>query len=244
MSSVDVILDDAVINVAVNTPNIIVQTSGPPGPGGGGGGGSDFDQADADLLYVKIAGIEDQHVESSLDIYGDMSAMSGYFSGAVDVNEKISSQSLRISNGTRLDYAAQIRRTDPALTSEDPEIFVIYYGTGTSDNERASWSNEKGQWRTSNIPAPGEDALKVIGATTATGNMIVATKQDGTIVFRVGPNGTTIAELGLRLVAGAAVGRVLVGDAAGNATWQAVPCATGASPPASPYVGQLWADPN
>lgn len=146
-------------------------------------------------------------------------------------------------NADHTKHGLQVRRTDPAASTADPEIFAVYYGPGTTDNERATWTNEKGQLRTSNIPAIGEDALKVILATGATGNALAIVKQDGTSVVRVGPNGTLIAELALRLVAGAAVGRVLVGDASGNATWQAVPVSTGASPPASPYVGQLWADP-
>lgn len=136
-----------------------------------------------------------------------------------------------------------IRRTDPALSTADPDIFVIFNGPGMTDNERGSWANEKGQWRTSNVTAPAEDALKVIGSNAAQGNVAAFIKQDGTIFVRVGANGTLIAEVGLRLVAGAAAGRVLVGDSSGNATWQVVPVATGAAPPASPYVGQLWSDP-
>lgn len=150
---------------------------------------------------------------------------------------------IEVLNDSRLEHGLIVRRTDPALSTDDPEILVVYYGEGTADTDRATWTNEKGQLRTSNIPAPAEDALKIISATGATGNALVVVRQDGTIVARVGPNGTLIAEVGLRLVAGATAGRVLVSDSGGNATWQAVPVATGAAPPASPYVGQLWADP-
>jgi hypothetical protein len=241
MSSVDVVVDDVTIVVSVDNP-VIQVTIGGPSDGGGGGGG--LDQATADALYVNKTGSDDQTIESNLDIWGTLSSGGYYAGGDIENEGKVSTHGLVVFNGDRTQYGVQIRRTQPAVDTNDPEIFAIYNGTGISDNERGSWANERGQWRTSNIPAPGEDALKIIGATAATGNMIVATKQDGTIVFRVGPNGTTIAELGLRLVAGAALGRVLVGDGSGNATWQPVPCATGVAAPASPYVGQLWADPN
>jgi hypothetical protein len=206
------------------------------------------------ILYENVAGGQ-VYASGTIDsgegltTEGTISAASSAFQ--VDAEGRVLSTALDVSelgviNDDHTKFGVQIRRTDPALSTSDPEIFAIYNGPSTTDDERASWANEKGQWRTSNIPAPGEDALKIIGATGATGNMIVATKQDGTIVFRVGPNGTTIAELGLRLVAGSAnnlaVGRVLVGDSAGNATWQVVPVATGAAP-VSPYTGQLWADP-
>lgn len=243
MSSIDVAVDEYTIQVSVENPVILVQTSGPPGPPGTGGGGGGLDQGTADALYVKLTGASDQAMESGLDVGGILSAAAFYTPGAITTEDHLAADSMQLLNDDRSQRALIIHRLDPAQSTEDADIFVIYNGGGSTDNDRASWANEKGQWRTSNVTAPAEDALKVIGSNAVQGNVASFIKQDGTIFVRVGANGTLIAELGLRLVAGAAAGRVLVGDSSGNATWQVVPVATGAAPPASPYVGQLWSDP-
>ena len=105
-----------------------------------------------------------------------------------------------VTNNDHTVYGMQIKRTDPSTSTADPEIFAIYYGTGTSDDERGSWANETGQWRTSNIPKPTEIPLKVIGSNSALADYINVTRQDGTIMWRVGQNGRAVANAGMRLV--------------------------------------------
>lgn len=101
-----------------------------------------------------------------------------------------------ITNASRSAHGLLIKRTDTVLSTADAEIFRVEYPAG----QRATWTNEKGNLRTSNENAAAEDAFKVIGHPSITSSYIIVVKQDGTVVWRIGPNGRAIANFGMRMV--------------------------------------------
>lgn len=126
-----------------------------------------------------------------------------------------------MTNASRLATPLTINRTDAATATTDNDTLVVNYL-----GERATWTNEKGNLRTSNIGSPAEDALKIIGASSISGNHLAIVADGGTSLVRVGSSGTLIAEAGFRLTSGTlASGRVMVSDGSGNGTWQVHPAA-------------------
>jgi hypothetical protein len=100
-----------------------------------------------------------------------------------------------VTNADHLKTPLTINRTDPATATTDNDTFVVNYM-----GERATWANEKGNLRTSNQGSPAEDALKITGHNSITGNYFLVQKYDGTIVMRVGALGRTNFNFGMRLV--------------------------------------------
>lgn len=107
------------------------------------------------------------------------------------------SDHLLINNADRLKYGLTVNRTVDSTTVNDNEIFrVLYKGS------RATWTNEKGNLRTSNEQAKGEVAMKIIGASQAeggSGNMLEVLDIAGNIQMRVGVLGRINALKGMRL---------------------------------------------
>ena len=121
-----------------------------------------------------------------------------------------------MTNASKLVTPLTINRTQAAPSpTTDADTFQINYLS-----DRATWTNEKGNLRTSNKGSPAEDALKIIGAPSISGNHLIVMKDDGTPLVRVGSAGTLIAEAGFRMTTAPAAGRVLTSDASGNGTWQ------------------------
>lgn len=115
----------------------------------------------------------------------------------VNVTGDTMTDHLLINNSDRLKYGLTVNRTVPSTTVNDNEIFrVLYLGN------RATWTNEKGNLRTSNEQAKGEVAMKVIGASQAeggSGNMLEVLDIAGNIQVRVGVLGRLNALKGMRL---------------------------------------------
>jgi hypothetical protein len=106
---------------------------------------------------------------------------------------------LTLSND-RLDRKALVvERTVTSTSVDDEEILEVRY-----NNQRATWTNEKGQLRTSNEASGGaEVALKVIGRDSAEGgtaNLLEVMNVAGTLLMRVGVLGRAVFAKGLRLV--------------------------------------------
>jgi hypothetical protein len=105
---------------------------------------------------------------------------------------------ISITNPDRLRHALKIARTQAATTVNDAEIFRVDYM-----GKRATWTNEKGNLRTSNEESKAEVAMKIIGASQAeggTGNMFEVLDLAGNVQTRIGVLGRQNFYKGLRLV--------------------------------------------
>lgn len=105
---------------------------------------------------------------------------------------------LSVINPSKLVTAVDIQRTVASDSPSDANIARISYN-GTD----ATWVNEKGNLRTSNVGSPAEDALKVIGSSSISGNYIQVVTQAGTSVFRIGSLGKVNATAGMDVTGGA-----------------------------------------
>jgi Pectate lyase superfamily protein len=102
------------------------------------------------------------------------------------------------NNASQLVTPVTINRTATSTSTSDADTFVVNYLT-----ERATWTNEKGNLRTSNKGAKGEVAFKIIGAATAeggTGNMLEVLDIAGNVQARIGPLGRMNFNKGIRMV--------------------------------------------
>jgi hypothetical protein len=116
----------------------------------------------------------------------------------VNVAGDTMSDHLLVNNADRLKYGLTVNRTVPSTTVSDNEIFrVLYQGL------RATWTNEKGNLRTSNEGSKGEVAMKIIAASQAeggSGNMLEILDIAGNVQERVGVLGRHNFNKGLRMV--------------------------------------------
>ncbi len=102
------------------------------------------------------------------------------------------------TNASQLITPFVINRTATSTSTSDADTFVVNYLA-----ERATWTNEKGNLRTSNKGAKGEVAMKIIGASTAeggTGNMMEVLDIAGNMQTRIGPLGRQNFNKGIRMV--------------------------------------------
>ena len=205
--------------------------TGPTGPAGAGG----MDQATADARYVNVtgdtmsAGLTVPNISTTQVLNLNAPANDNDAARKIYVDTQRDSRvaktgdtmsdALIINNADRLKYGLVVNRTAASTAVSDNEIFLVNYL-----GARATWTNEKGQLRTTNAVAKGEVALKVIGAATGeggTGNMLEVLNIAGSPQMLVNADGAVVINSALRLTSGSpSVGKVLTSDGSGNGTWQ------------------------
>lgn len=105
---------------------------------------------------------------------------------------------LVITNDSKLVSPLVVNRTQAATSVSDADTFQVNYLA-----ERATWTNEKGNLRTSNKGSPAEVAIKILGVSAAdggTGDMLQVLDTNGNIQVRVGTQGRFVGNKGMRLV--------------------------------------------
>ena len=133
------------------------------------------------------------------------------------------------------------------VSSTDFDQLAVFDGKAGTPGTKSFWLNERGNPRCK-AADDNEVALRVIQAsTTQVANILEVNDYTNAAQFiRVGPAGTLIVNSGFRLTAGTlGANKVLASDASGNGSWQpwGLGIPSGASAPATPAVGDLWADP-
>jgi len=134
------------------------------------------------------------------------------------------------------------------VSSTDFDQLAVFDGKAGTPGTKSFWLNERGNPRCK-AADDNEVALRVIqSSTTQAANILEVNDYTNAAQFvRVGPAGTLIVNSGFRLTAGTlGANKVLASDASGNGSWQpwGLGIPSGASAPATPAVGDLWADPS
>jgi hypothetical protein len=142
--------------------------------------------------FKELADSADAAIDTHIDQDVSTTGSPSFSSGLVQTNDP--GAVFKITNDNITDHALLIERTASSTATSDPEIFVIYY-----DGKRSTWTNEKGNLRTSNEASPFEDAFKIIGSADESGNYLRIIREDGTDIFRVGNSGKVNAYKGLTM---------------------------------------------